>query len=175
MKNLAFMLLLTGVLAGIGSCRKINEATQFSIDYSTTLSVPAASIIVSNTQEFVTSETATGTADRFKSEGTSQDLIDEVVMTQFRIAADSGNLDYLRSVSIYIRGAGLSDVLVAQKNNIPAGSTFVQTDMTGANIKEHIFKETIRYRVVITFNAASTQDHNLKLDQTVLVKGKLLK
>jgi hypothetical protein len=175
MKNFAVMLLFSAVLAGTGSCKKINEATEFSMDYSTSLAVPAGSVVVSTTQDFLSSEIETGSASKFSSEGTSRDLIDEIRMTKFVITADSGNLDYLRSISIYVRGNGLSDVLVAQQSNIPAGSTSVQAQMTQANIKEHIFKETIRYRATITFNTGSTKDHNLKLDQTVLVKGKLIK
>jgi len=175
MRNIIAMVLASGVLLLTGSCRKVNEATQFNLSYSTTLAVPAASIIVSTTQDFVSDEIETGTADKFKNENTSQDLIDEVTMTEFKMAADSGNLDYLKSIAIYVRGTGLQDQLVAQKTNIPAGQTTINLDMTGANIKEHLFKPAIRYRATITFNATVTKNQHLKMDQTFLVKGKQLK
>ncbi len=175
MKNFVAICILSGLLIGTASCKKVNESTQFNLTYSTSLAVPAASIVVSTTQDFVTDEMETGIAEKFKQNGTSTDLVDEIKMTEFKLTADTGNVDYLKSISIYVRGSGLNDVLVAQRSNIPAGLTSVNLDMTGANIKEHLFKEKIRYRASITFNATSTKSHNLKMDQTYLVKAKLLK
>jgi hypothetical protein len=175
MRNFAVICLLSGLLTGALSCKKINEATQFSLTYSTSLAVPSASIIVSTTQDFVTDEIETGIAEKFKQNGTSTDLVDEINMTEFKLTADTGNLDYLRSIAIYVRGTGLNDVLVAQRSNIPSGVNTLNLEMTGVNIKEHLFKEKIRYRATITFNASSTKSHNLKMDQTYLVKAKLLK
>jgi len=71
MRNFILLCVLSVLAAGFVSCRKINEATQFNLTYSTSLAVPSASIVVSTTQDFVTDEMATGIAEKFKQNGTS--------------------------------------------------------------------------------------------------------
>lgn len=168
------ILISAACLFAFGSCKKVNEATEFDIDYTSNVSVPAAQIIIGVPVDFESPDFETGVADRFASEKTTRELVDEIVLTKFNITALSGNLDYIKSISVYIKAEGLSDVLIATKSNIPAGSTSIAADMTGANIKEHVFKDKVRFRATITTNPGITQDQTLKMDQTVRVKGKKL-
>ena len=64
---------------------------------------------------------------------------------------------------------------MATKSNIPTGITAVSADLSGANIKEHIFKDKIQFRVTLNFNTAPSGTQNLKMDQTVRIKATILK
>lgn len=176
MKKTALFVFAVMIVAGIYSCEKtketINEATEFNIDYSTSLSIPSTSVSVSVPADFTTPEISTQSVSKFASEKTTQDLIDEIKLTRFNISNPSGNLDFLDSVSIYIKTGSLGDILVATKSKIPKGTTQVVADMKDVNIKTHISKEKIQFRVTVKITTGLTSNQQLKMDQTVRVKGR---
>lgn len=151
---------------------KINDLTEFTIDYSTEVPVPSTSVSLTAPAVFTSPDIPTGSATRFAAEKTTKELIDEIKMTRFNLSVASGNLDFLKSISIAIVSDGVADVVVATKSNIPAGSTSVAADLSGANIKEFIFKDKFKLKVTVSINTALTADQKLKIDQTVTVKGK---
>ena len=130
--------------------------------------------------EFTTPNVPTQQATKFSAEGTAQNLIDQIKITKFNISAVSSgttsvNLDYLKSLTIYIKAAGVGEEIVATKSNIPTGSTSVSMDITDTNIKNYIFKDNIQFRVLAIFDASAATDQTLKLDETVHVSATLLK
>lgn len=176
MKNAAIIISAVLVLSGITSCQKakdeINKATEFDMSYSTQFSIPSTSISVTQPVDFTTPDIPTQSSSRFISEQTTQDLIDEIKMTKFVISNPNGNLDYLKSLSIYLKTSGLGDILVATKSNIPENTSTVNADLNDINIKQYIFKDKIQFRVNVTITTGLTADQTLKIDQTVHVKGK---
>lgn len=185
MKKIVGFSFLMALVAFGSSCKKeeANKLTQFDIDYSANLAIPSASITVTTpttSVEFTTPNIPTQQATKFSAEGTAQNLIDEIKMTKFNISAVSSgtttaNLDYLKSLTIYIKAAGVGEEVVATKSNITIGSTSVSMDITGTNIKNYIFKDNIQFRVLAIFDASATTDQTLKLDETVHVSATLLK
>lgn len=176
MKKATLFVLVLLMVAGISSCEKtkdtINEATEFNIDYSTNLSIPSTSVSVSVPADFTTPEVSTQSVSKFASEKTTQDLIDEIKLTRFNISNPSGNLDFLDSVSIYIKTGSVGDILVATKSRIPKGTTQVAADLKNVNIKSHISKEKIQFRVSVKITTGLSSNQQLKMDQTVRVKGR---
>jgi hypothetical protein len=176
MKQTVNLFLSVLIAFSFSSCEKtkdsINEATEFNINYSTTIPIPTSSISVTAPAEFTSPEIPTTSSSKFASEKTSQALIDEIKMTTFTLSNPNGNLDFLKSISIYIKASGLGDILVASKSNIPIGTTSIAADLTGTNIKDHIFKDNIQFKVSVTITTGLTSDQILKIDQTVTVKGK---
>ena len=179
MKKLFFYPLLAIFCLSVLSCQKekdkVNEATEFDLNYSTTLPIPSGSVVSTNTSvpvEFTTPEIATNSSTRFASEKTTKELISEIKFTRFRISTNTGNLDFLKSISIIVQTNGLSDQAIATKTLIPQGVTSVDADLGDVNIKEYIFKDNIRFKVSITVNSIPGQSQDLKLEQTLRVKGK---
>lgn len=179
MKKISALFFGFTILIGISSCQKtkdnINEATEFNINYTTTVAIPSTSISVTAPAEFSSPEIPTTSSSRFASEKTSKELIDEIKMTTFNISNPNGNLNFLKSITIFIKSAGLADVQVATKSNIPLGATSVAADLSGTNIKSHIFNDKIQFRVSLTITTGLTADQTLKIDETVTVKGKKIK
>ncbi len=160
----------------ISSCKKtkdnINEATEFDINYSTTLPIPSTSVSVNVPADFTTPEISTESSSRFATEKTTKELVDEIKMTKFDISTSSGNLNFLKSLTIYIKSSGLADVAVATKTTIPQGVTAFSTDLSDANIKNYIFNDKIQFKVTVVVNTGLSSNQDLKMDQTVHVKGK---
>lgn len=187
MKNAAVLIFAVLVFTGITSCQKtkdqVNKAAEFDMNYSTgDITIPSASIpstltgssATTQVVEFNTPEISTASASKFTSESTTQDLIEEIKMTKFNISNSSGNLNFLKSISIYIKTSGLGDLLVATKTVVPQNVSSFNADLTDVNIKQFIFKDKIQFKVSATFytNSGASGEQKLKTAQTMHVIGK---
>src|ERR1043165_9143141 len=121
MKKAAFILVSALFLVGATACKKtkeeVDKLTEFDINYSTNLTIPATTYTASVPVDFTTPEVSTQSSTKFSSEKTAADLVSEVKMTKFDISSGSGNLDFLKSITVYIKTTGLGDVQVATKSN----------------------------------------------------------
>jgi len=186
MKNTATLLFAVLVFAGITSCTKakdeVNKATEFDMNYSTEFTIPSTTLtppsgMTTSTTvpiDFNTPDISTASANKFASESTTKDLISEIKMTRFNISNPNGNLNYLKSLSIYLKTTDMGEVLVATKTNIPQNISSLDADLSDVNIKEYIFKDKIQFRinVVLITGTGASGDQKLKTSQTVHVKGK---
>ncbi len=177
MKKLAAIITCSVLLTGLFSCQKtkddINKATEFDMNYSVDVPVPSnPSYTVTAPFDVSTPEISTGSAGRFSSESTTKDLITEIKLTKFNISNSSGNLNFLKEISIYIKTSSKAETLVAVKKNIPANSTSVVADLQDVNIKEYISSEKMQFRLNLTVTSGLSSDQNLKIEQTLHVKGK---
>jgi hypothetical protein len=173
MKHLLFALPVILLLAG-SSCKKVDELTEFDITYSSQQAIPGSSVSIGGPVDFVTPDIETQSSSKFAANGTSRDLISAIKLTRLTITNQTGNLDFLKSYTIFIQADGLAEVQVASKSSIPAGATSVESDVTGANIKEFVFKDKIRFRISLVANSIPSSEQMLKLDETMRVSGKKL-
>ena len=185
MKKIISLSFITVLLVFSISCKKEEAAklTEFDINYSTNLSIPSASVPVTSTSitpttvEFTTPNVPTQQSTKFSAEGTAKSLIDQIKMTKFDISVSGAgaNLDFLKSLTVYIKASGVGEQMVSTKTNIPSGVTSVSMDLQDVNIKDYIFQDNIQFRVVATFDATAATDQVLKMDETVHVKATLIK
>lgn len=172
-KILGVSIILSLVVLNL-SCKK-DKITEFDIDYTSTLTIPSTSITVNVPADFNSPEIPTDSKDKFTSEKTVQNLVDEIKLTKFDLSVANGNLNFLKSLSIYLKTSGLGDVLIASKTSIPQGVSALAMDLENVNIKEYIFKDKIQFRVTVTIQTGLAATQQLKMDQTVHVKAKLVK
>ena len=182
MKKIILSFAMAVLFIGINSCTKkqIDQLTEFDIAYSNNIIVPATTLnnTVSATApiDIKTPDIPTNSSSNFSSNKTTSDLISEIKMKSLSISVPSGNLDFLKSVSIYINATGLSEALVATKSVIPSGQTSVAMDMGDVNIKDYIKKDNISFRVSGTVQTGTGQlAQTIKLDEVVHVKATLIK
>ena len=179
MKRIVFAFLSAIFLFVTVQCEKtkdkVDELTEFDINYTANLTIPSTSYTLNTPVDISTPEIPTQSANKFSEQKTAQNLVSEIKMTKFDISTTGTDLNFLKSLSIYVKTSNLGDVLVATKSNIPTGITAVSADLSGANIKEHIFKDKIQFRVTLNFNTAPSGTQNLKMDQTVRIKATILK
>lgn len=167
------IIVLIIVIASL-SCKK-DKVTEFDIDYTTTLTIPSTSITVNVPADFTSPDINTDSKNKFTSQKTIQSLVDEIKMTKFDLSVASGNLNFLKSMNIYLKTSGLGDVLIATKTVIPQNVSALGMDLQDVNIKEYIFNDKIQFRVTITIQTGLTSTQQLKMDQRVHVKAKLSK
>lgn len=179
MKKAILFFLAISITVGINSCGKvkddINKATEFDMNYASEVSVPSSTVSGSAPFEITTPEIPTEVTSRFNSEGTAANLISEIKMTKFNISSANGNLDFLDSLSIFIKSQGQADALVASKIIIPKGVSSIACDLSDVNIKEYIFKDKIQFKITAkVISGGGSGDQAVKLEETVRVKGKKL-
>ncbi|MBL7912578.1 MAG: hypothetical protein JNJ41_16070 [Bacteroidia bacterium] len=174
MKKILGALIILSLVTLNLSCKK-DKPTEFDIDYTSTLTIPSTSITINVPADFDSPEIPTNSKDKFTSEKTVQNLVDEIKLSKFDLSVANGNLNFLKSLSIYLKTSGLGDILIASKTSIPQGVSSLAMDLQDINIKEYIFKDKIQFRVTVTIQTGLAATQQLKMDQTVHVKAKLVK
>lgn len=179
MKKLALLLLMISTSLFFSDCQKTkekaDEITEFDIDYSTTVSVPSNTISLNVPIDFTTPDVPTQSSTKFALNKTTQGLVDYIKLTRFNISVGTGNLDFLKSLSIYIKASGMGETLVATKNPIPTGLTSIAMDLQDVNIKDYIFLPNVQFRVNVVIDASTLAGQTLIMDETVHVKATVVK
>lgn len=159
------------------SCKKeeVDEITEFDISYSTAVMVPSNTISLNVPIDFTSPDVSTSSASKLTENKTAQNLVDYIKLTKFNVSVDSGNMDFLKSLSIYIKAAGKGETLVASKTSIPTGITSLALDLQDVNIKDYIFQPSVQFRVTVSIDASTLNSQNLTLDNTVHVKATIIK
>jgi hypothetical protein len=178
MKKLFTVIASALILVGISSCQKtkekINELTEFDLTYSTTQAVPANTLAINVPVDFTTPNVPTESATKFANQNTAQSLISEIKFTNFNISVNSGNLDFLKTVSIYIKAAGVGEQLIGTKAVVPAGVMSFNLDLSDVNVMNYIFQPNIQFRIRLETDGVTAGQQDLKLSQTLRVKATLL-
>lgn len=160
------------------SCKKtketVDELTEFDLNYTTNLTVPSHTLATNVPVDFTTPDISTNSSTKFSENKTTADLVSEIKLTKFNISVATGNLDFLKSLSIYIK-TNNGETLIGTKTNIPTGVNQTQLDLADVNIKSYIVEPSMKFRVTVTIDASTVNGQNLKMDQTVHVKATLIK
>lgn len=167
--------LIVATMVGLNvSCKK-NKATEFDIDYTTNVTIPSTSVTVNVPADFTSPDINTDSKNKFSSQKTVQSLVDEIKMTRFNLSVANGDLNFLKSLNIYLKTSGLGDILVATKTVIPQNVSSFSMDLQDVNIKDYIFNDKIQFRVTVNIQTGLSGTQQLKMDQTLHVKAKLSK
>lgn len=178
MKKLFAALLVSCIVVLNLSCKKtkekVDELTEFDISYSNNISVPSQTMSMNVPVDFTTPDIPTQSNQKFLEHKTTQDLVDYIKFTKFRISVSSGNLDFLKSLSIYVKASGMGEQLIATKNPIPTGLTTLDLDLLDVNIKTFIIQPNMQFRVTVTIDASTLAGQTLNMAETVHVKATVL-
>jgi hypothetical protein len=183
MKKIISILLSGLILTGITSCDKakdkIDELTEFDIAYTNDAVIPASSFTSTQTVtapiDIKTPDIPTNSSANFSSNKTSGDLVSEIKMTKLALSVTSGNLDFVKSVTVSINASGLTETVIGSKAVVPTGQTNVELDMTGVNIKDFIKKDNFSFRIAGTVQTGGALAKTLKMSEVVRVKATLIK
>jgi hypothetical protein len=96
-------------------------------------------------------------------------------MTKLALSVTSGNLDFVKSVTVSINASGLTETVIGSKAVVPTGQTNVELDMTGVNIKDFIKKDNFSFRIAGTVQTGGALAKTLKMSEVVRVKATLIK
>lgn len=183
MKKTVLSVFTAVMLFGVSSCQKtkdeIDQLTEFDIAYTNDAVIPASSFSSTQTVtapiDIKTPDIPTNSSANFANNKTSGDLISEIKMTKLELSVNSGNLDFVKSVTISINGTGLAETVIASKSAIPTGQTNVPLDMTNVNIKDFIKKDAFSFRIQGTVQTGGQLAQTLKMSEVIHVKATLIK
>jgi len=162
------------------SCSKkdLTEFTTIGFSYSYDVDVPATDITDSlrTSAEYVSPLIDTQSAEKIKDAKTNAGFVSKIKITKFKVTSIGGtsNLDYVKSIQVFIKSDANKAVFLMEKINIPAGAKSVDMDLMDVDIKEYVFKDQIQFLTFLTFKPTSSIDkQKLRMDATVLGRAKL--
>jgi len=177
-----YILVFTAICLVLIGCNALNKLTQFKIPYSSNFSMPKVPALPSGapdtTVSFPSPSVNTNITQYLKDNSTDADLVQSVKLDEMNLIIESpsgADFSFLKSVRVFIMGEGLSEVEVAHKNNIQASpASPVKLDLTGNEIKEHILKDNISFRVEAVAGDSTATPIDAKIDLKVFVDAKIL-
>ncbi len=176
MKKL-FLLTLFSLSLCQFSCKKVQELTQFDLNYSSEITIPSATGL-NLPFAISTPDIPTNIESEFSVKDTNKDLIEKITLKSLKLSITNpteGNFDFLKSVEIYIKADGLDPVLIASKTNIEDGlGKNISLDVTLTDIKDYIKKDKFGLEVKSVTDKLITKDHTLKVDAVFFVDAKIL-
>ncbi len=182
MKTIVSFALATILFTSFTACKKtkqkIDELTEFDINYSTDLSLPSASFTPVGTStvasaDFNTPEIPTDMTSKLNGANTATDKVSEIKLSKFNVTT-TNNFNWMKSIKIYISGNNQGESQLATKLSVPAnGASSLDLDLNDINLKNYLFGSSFKLRVtaevVIPY---ASQD--IKMNQTMHVKATLL-
>lgn len=174
MKNLFIIAVL---FFSFSSCNKLKELTQFDINYTETVTVPANTIL-NLPFNLDDQEIESNSGSTFESNNTKKDLIDEIILKKLEIvhkSPSSDDLSFLKSIEVYIEADGLAEIRVAWKDNIEnTVGKKLELETTKEDLKEYVKKDKINLRINTVTDESLTQDQVLDINTTFFVDAKIL-
>ncbi len=176
-KTLGFVAATALLLAGLSCTKKDFETfTTVGFNYSYDVVIPDTTIAGDQPAEgdYLSPLIDTKSAEKIKDAKTTADLVSDIKITRLTVTCLDGtsNLDYVKSIKIYIQSANNPEVLLMEKDSIPAGAYLVSMDLKDVNIKNFIFEDKIQFRTKLMFRPrAEIQNQKLRCDATLLGKA----
>jgi len=175
MKKLLFTLSALVILL-IG-CDKIDELTQFNLEYNQSLVIPSSTGVTLPFNIF-TPDIESNSESTFSSNNTNKDLIEEITLTKMQLTLSSpknGNFGFLKSIEIFISAEGIPEQRIAWKENIANDiDKNLQLETTDRDLKEFIKKEKYKLRLNTVTDEVITSDHHIEVNSVFFVDAKIL-
>ncbi len=176
MKKIIVLSLIAIGFVGMYSCKKLDKLTTFHLEYKSSVTVPANSVI-NLPLSLTTPNITTDSKGTFENNNTNRDLVQEIKLDKMNItvtAPQGSNLDFLKSIEVFISAEGLDEIRVASKFEIPDGLTSLDLDYINDNLKDYVLKDSIKLRVKTISDKATTQDTDLEVLTRFWVNAKIL-
>ncbi len=173
---LAVLTVLFSVLS-FSSCNQLDKLTQFDMSYESSVTIPSTAGVDLPFNLF-TPDITTNSEQKFSVNNTKKDLIDEISLKSMELqitAPGDGTFSFLKSVDIYIKADGLSELKIAWKDNIDTSAgNLIQLDTSNDNLKDYILKDSFSLRVQTVTDELINQDYDIKVTSTFHVNAKIL-
>lgn len=176
MRNVLYVsVVLVAVL--FQGCEAISRLTQFHMDYSTSVVVPA-STGVNLPFNLMTPKIESNAESAMAVNDTRKDMVEEVSLSSLKLTLTSPSnedFSFLESISIYINAEGMTETKVAWKDNVSAtASSVLELDVTGVDLKEFILKDEFSLRVHVVTDEFLASEHQIKVDARFFIDAKIL-
>lgn len=172
------IILLLATITLMTACNKVlNKLTTFNITRTGEFTIPATSIvgqaILLSSQDIETSY-----AQEFENNGVSTENVEYIKITKMKVRIKtpaSADFNFLKSVELTISADGLSEKVIASKNNIQNDYVNeMEIDVTGEDLKPYLMKDKFKLNTSSVLDEVIPQDYVIEATPTFEVKGNLL-
>lgn len=178
MKMKYLILVTVIIMVSLTGCKKIAKLTQFEMEYNETVVIPASTGI-NLPFNLLTPEVNSNSESTFGVNNTRKDLIKEIKLTKLDLTITTppnGDLDFLKSIEIYMVADGLTEQKIAWKDNIPDGvGNYLELETTDSDLKEFIKKDAFKLRISTVTDKVLTSDHHIDVHSVFFVDASILK
>ena len=176
MKKLA-LVLLSVILTSTWSCKEVNKLTQFNMDYSDEITIPAT-LGIDLPINVWTPDIPTNSSSTFESNNTHKDLIQKINLTKMNLtitSPESSTWDFLKKIEIYISADGLDDKKIAWLDDIPqTGLKSIDLTVSTDDLKEYIKKDKYKLETKTVTRQLVSHDTKVEIKSTFFVDAKIL-
>ena len=171
-----FILIFISTLIFSTSCEKLDEFTQFNVEYKSSIVIENGSIL-NLPIDILTPEIQTNQESEFAVNNTRKDLVEEISLRDMNLkitSPDEQRFDFLKSIHVFINADGLSELEIAFKDPVPedVGDSLV-LDLNENNLREYIIKDRFSLRVEVVTDKVTGSDVNIDVESTFFVDAKL--
>lgn len=161
----------------LSNCKKLDEYTQFNLNYNETIVIPSSTSINLPLNLF-TPETTTNSEAEFAINDTRKDLIEEIKLTSLSIELISPtdqDFSFLKSINIYINTDGLGEHEIAKNENVQGDNEIlIELSPSTLDLQEYIKKDNFTLRLKTVTDEVLTSDHQIKVNSSFFVDAKVL-
>jgi hypothetical protein len=173
-----FALILTGLALLIlqSGCKHIDKLTVFNIDYNTQTVISSA-VRINVPFNLITPDITTNSNSEFAINETRKDLIEEIQLTRVKLLVTvpaDGDLSFLKSIKIYIKGEGLEEKLIAWNENIDTSGKTILLTTTPDDLQEYVKLDSISLRVNTVTNKILLTDYTIDISAGFRVDARIL-
>ena len=174
MKRIILFILIS---ISINSCKKVDEFTQFNIDYTVNLAFNS-SLPIAVPVDISIPPQETNSSTTFESNDTRKDKIEQINLTKMYLqitSPPSEDFSFLDEVEIFIKANGLSEISLAFKKDISNSiGNYLELTVNGNDFKEYIKKDSFEIRVRAVFDEQVLNDTNVKCYMRFFVDARVL-
>ena len=165
------------IMPVLWSCKKVDEFTQFDMEYNQSVVIPASTGIQLPFNIF-TPDIESNSTSTFAVNDTRKDLVEEIQLKQLGLTLTSpsdGDLGFLKSIEVFLSAEGLSEIRVAWDEDIPSDvGKNLELQTTDTDLKEYIKKDEFTIRLNTVTDEALTSDHHIDVRSVFFVDAKIL-
>ena len=169
--------ILSLLLLVCNSCKKIDQFTQFSMDFNNEIVIPSSTGI-SLPINLLTPELETNSESTFEVNDTRKDLIEEIRLTSLILtlnAPNNADFSFLESISVYMNAQDLPEVEIAWEDDVPVNAgNQISLNVSNEDFKEYIKKDEFSLRVNTITDEILTSDHQIDIASSFFIDAKIL-
>lgn len=171
------VILLAVVITSTMSCKEVNKLTQFNIDYSNEITIPAT-LGIDLPIDVWTPNIPTNSTSTFESNNTHKDLIQQIILKKMNLtitSPEASTWDFLKKIEIYISADGLEKKKIAWLDDIPqTGVQSIDLSVSSEDLKEYIKKDEFKLETKTVTRQLVSHDTKVNISSTFFVDAKIL-
>ncbi|VBB46905.1 conserved hypothetical protein [uncultured Paludibacter sp.] len=152
---------------GLTGCKELSKLTIIKLPYSVEIVIPDNLPILASPTPIETPEVQTNTETSLGNQGYNLNMVEKVSLEKFELVIKSpsdGDLNFFKSIKIYIAAEGLPETLVAEKDVPDSDGTRLTTitlNCKDVDLKDYFLKDKITFKTTVTTDAIVSPEYKL--------------